>query len=95
MSKTAKKSTSEPSKKSSSSSEDYITSLSDFWRKYSSESSPRVKLIDWFSVFLTSLIAVQFFYRLVVGDDFPKNAFLTGVFCPLGVIILLMSIRQN
>lgn len=40
-------------------------------------------------------MGVQFFYRMVVGDDFPKNAFLTGMFCPLGVIILLTTIRQE
>ena len=39
-------------------------------------------------------MAVQFFYRMVVGDDFPKNAFLTGQFCPLGVIVLLVTLRQ-
>jgi hypothetical protein len=32
---------------------------------------------------------------MVVGDDFPKNAFLTGMFCPLGVITLLLEVRKN
>ncbi len=73
--------------------EEHATSLNDFWKKYSSETSSRVKLIDWFAIFLLSIIGAQFFYRIVVGDDFPKNSFYTGIFCPLGVIILLVTIR--
>jgi hypothetical protein len=52
-------------------------------------------MIDWFIVFLTAIIFVQFFYRMVVGDDFPKNAYLTSLFCPLGVIILLLEMRKS
>lgn len=92
MSKAAKKG--EASKKVSEAKE-YVTGLDGFWKKYSAETSERVKLIDWFIIFLLSVIGVQFFYRIVVGDDFPKNAFLTGIFCPLGVIILLVTIRQD
>ncbi len=40
-------------------------------------------------------MSVQFFYRIVVGDDFPKNAFLTGMFCPLGVVVLLLELRKD
>jgi hypothetical protein len=93
MSKTAKKG--EVSKKASTETKEYVTGLDGFWKKYSAETSERVKLIDWFTIFLLSVIGAQFFYRIVVGDDFPKNAFLTGVFCPLGVIILLVTIRQD
>jgi hypothetical protein len=39
-------------------------------------------------------MSIQFFYRMVVGDDFPKNAFLVGMFCPLGVIVLLLEMRK-
>ena len=69
--------------------------LDGFWEKYSKETPSRIKLIDWFTLYLIAVIAVQFFYRMVVGDDFPKNAFLTGIFCPLGVIVLLITIRQE
>jgi len=40
-------------------------------------------------------MSIQFFYRLVVGDDFPKNAFITGMFTPLGVIVLLLELRKS
>jgi hypothetical protein len=93
MSKAAKKG--EASKKATTEVKEYVTGLDDFWKKYSGETSERVKLIDWFTIFLVAIIGVQFFYRMVVGDDFPKNAFLTGIFCPLGVIILLVTIRQD
>lgn len=93
MSKTAKKG--EAGKKVAVEGNEYVNGLADFWKKYSAETSPRVKLIDWFTIFLLAVIGAQFFYRIVVGDDFPKNAFLTGIFCPLGVIILLVTIRQE
>lgn len=91
MSKAAKKG--ETTKKAVSDSKELVTGLDSFWKRYSAETSERVKLIDWFTIFLLSVIGVQFFYRIVVGDDFPKNAFITGIFCPLGVIILLVTIR--
>ena len=72
-----------------------VAGLADFWRVYSAETSERVKLIDWFILFLVTLMGLQFFYRLVVGDDFPKNAFLTGMFCPLGIVVLLVNIRSE
>jgi hypothetical protein len=90
MSKTARKG--EVSRKTA---EQYVTGIDDFWKRYSAETAGRVKLIDWFILYLVAVIGVQFFYRLVVGDDFPKNAFLTGIFCPLGVITLLISIRHE
>ena len=40
-------------------------------------------------------MALQFFYRVVVGEDFPKNAFVIGMFCPLGVIVLLLELRKS
>ena len=93
MSKTAKKG--ETQKKVKAANKEYVDSLEGFWDKYSSETPSRIKLIDWFIVYLLAIMGTQFFYRLIVGDDFPKNAFLTGMFCPLGVIILLISIRQE
>ena len=39
------------------------------------------------------IIKAQLFYRVVVGDDFPRNAFVSGIFCPLGVIVLLVILR--
>lgn len=93
MSKAAKKG--DAIKKTVGESRELVTGVDGFWKKYSAETSERVKLIDWFTVFLLSVIGVQFFYRIVVGDDFPKNAFLTGMFCPLGVIILLVTIREE
>ena len=69
--------------------------LINFWNKYSVETHPRVKLIDWFILFLITIMGVQFFYRIVVADDFPKNAFLVGMFAPLGVIVLLVELRKS
>ena len=93
MSKAVKKA--ETQKKVKAAPKEFVEDLSGFWDKYSAETPSRVKLIDWFIVYLLTIIATQFFYRMVVGDDFPKNAFLTGMFCPLGVIILLITIRQE
>ena len=40
-------------------------------------------------------MSLQFFYRVVVGDDFPKNAFIIGMFAPVGVIVLLLEMRKS
>lgn len=69
--------------------------VQNFWAQYSNETHPRVKVIDWFILFLVAIMSIQFFYRMVVGDDFPKNAFLAGMFCPIGIIILLLEMRKN
>jgi uncharacterized membrane protein len=93
MSKNTKKV--ETSKKISQDQTQYVTDIDSFWKRYSAETHPRVKIIDWFILYLIAVIALQFFYRIVVGDDFPKNSFLTGMFCPIGVIVLLVSIRSG
>lgn len=92
MSKAAKKGETKKVVKAES---EYVDGVESFWKKYSSETPARIKLVDWFVLYLIAVMGVQFFYRMVVGDDFPKNAFLTGMFCPLGVIILLMTIREE
>ena len=69
--------------------------MDNFWKQYSKETPQRVKMIDTFIIYLVFVIVTQLFYRMVVGDDFPKNAFLSGVFCPIGVIVLLVSLRKK
>ena len=64
-----------------------------FWRKYSQITPLRLKLIDSFILYLTTLIVWQVFYRYVVGTDFPKNAYLSGILGPLGVIVMTVSLR--
>ena len=67
--------------------------LGGFWRGYAAASTGRTRLVDLFMGYLGALVLLQVFYRLVVGDDFPRNAFVSGVFCPLGVIVLLAVLR--
>lgn len=69
--------------------------LENFWRKYSAETHPRTKVIDWFMLFLAAIIVLQIFYVFVVGDDFPRNAAITGIFAPGGVMILLAEMRKS
>jgi hypothetical protein len=52
-------------------------------------------MIDLFILYLLVLIGCQIFYRLVVGDDFPRNAFVSGIFCPLGMSVLLAILRSR
>ena len=68
-------------------------SVESFWKSYTASSTPRTRLIDLFIVYLLIIIKCQLFYRIVVGDDFPRNAFVSGLFCPLGVIVLLVVLR--
>ena len=67
--------------------------LNGFWEKYSETTPQRTKIIDLFILYLLVLIKTQLFYRIIVGDDFPRNAFVAGTFCPLGVIVLLVVLR--
>ena len=64
-------------------------------KKYLEKTHPRVKIIDWTIFYMLILIFLQLFYRIVVGDDFPKNAFYSGILTPLGMIVLLLSIREE
>lgn len=64
----------------------------DFWRGYSGSTLKRIKILDGFSLLCMLLLAIQVAYRILVGT-FPKNAFLAGVFCPLGGIILTGSLN--
>ena len=48
---------------------DEVDSVESFWKKYSQETSERVRIIDWFILYLIAVIAVQFFYRIIVGDE--------------------------
>lgn len=66
-----------------------------FWDKYSTQTPTQIKLIDAFVLFLTSLIVWQVFYRYVAGTDFPKNAYLSGIFAPLGVIVMAVALRMQ
>ncbi len=68
-------------------------SIESFWQHYSKTTDKHTKMIDLFILYLLVLIGCQFFYRLVVGDDFPRNAFISGIFCPLGVAVLLVILR--
>lgn len=68
-------------------------SVEGFWDHYAKTTDTHTKIIDLFIVYLIALIGCQFFYRLVVGDDFPRNAFVSGIFCPLGVAVLLVILR--
>lgn len=68
-------------------------SIKGFWRHYSRSTDTHTKMIDLFILYLLILISCQLFYRFVVGDDFPRNAFVSGIFCPLGVAVLLVILR--
>lgn len=73
----------------------FESTVSNFWKKYSEGTPVKIKLVDSFILFLTSLIIWQLFYRIVSGTDFPKNAFLSGIFAPLGVITLAVAFRMH
>jgi hypothetical protein len=68
-------------------------SVEGFWSHYSKATDSHTKIIDLFIIYLLAIVGCQFFYRLVVGDDFPRNAFVSGMFCPIGIIVLLVILR--
>jgi oligosaccharyltransferase complex subunit epsilon len=73
----------------------FESTVADFWRKYSQGTPVKIKLVDSFILYLISIIVWQVFYRLVSGTDFPKNTFLSGIFTPLGVIVMTVALRMH
>lgn len=68
-------------------------SVEGFWSQYSKATDTHTKMIDLFILYLIMIVSCQVFYRVIVGDDFPRNAFVSGVFCPIGVAVLLVILR--
>ncbi|CAH01647.1 dolichyl-diphosphooligosaccharide-protein glycotransferase [Kluyveromyces lactis] len=50
-------------------------------------------LIDSFLAFLVVLGVVQFLFVLLIRDNFPFNAFLSGFIICVGQFVLLVSLR--
>lgn len=57
------------------------------WKKYNSETSKELKLLDTFLAYVLCTGVVQMIYCLLVGN-FPFNAFLAGFICTVGVFVL-------
>ncbi|EJS41710.1 ost2p [Saccharomyces arboricola H-6] len=55
--------------------------------------NPRLKLIDTFCFFLVLLGIIQFAFIVLIRDNFPFNAFLSGFIICVGQFVLLMSLR--
>lgn len=81
-------------KRTSENDSDELT-VGSFWRHYSKATDTHTKMIDIFITYLMVIISCQVFYRVIVGDDFPRNAFVSGIFCPLGVAVLLVILRGS
>lgn len=73
--------------------EQNTVSVEGFWSHYSKGTDTHTKMIDLFIIYLIMIVSCQVFYRFIVGDDFPRNAFVSGVFCPIGVAVLLVILR--
>lgn len=84
--------TASPNKSRSLSAQDGLN-IEGFWSHYSNITDNHTKTIDLFIIYLIAILGCQIFYRFVVGDDFPRNAFVSGTFCPIGVIVLLVILR--
>lgn len=50
------------------------------WNSYNAETSPRLKLVDAFLVFIMLSGIAQFLYCILV-TNYPFNAFLAGYVC--------------
>ncbi|CAI4064168.1 hypothetical protein N7582_002599 [Saccharomyces uvarum] len=57
------------------------------------EKNPKLKLIDIFCFFLVLLGLIQFAFIVLIRDNFPFNAFLSGFIICVGQFVLLMSLR--
>ncbi|CAI4051528.1 dolichyl-diphosphooligosaccharide-protein glycotransferase SKDI_15G2520 [Saccharomyces kudriavzevii IFO 1802] len=57
------------------------------------DNNPKLKLIDTFCFFLVLLGIIQFTFIILIRDNFPFNAFLSGFIICVGQFVLLMSLR--
>ncbi|CAI4064817.1 hypothetical protein SUVZ_08G1390 [Saccharomyces uvarum] len=57
------------------------------------EKNPKLKLIDTFCFFLVLLGLIQFAFIVLIRDNFPFNAFLSGFIICVGQFVLLVSLR--
>lgn len=58
-----------------------------FFSSYKLNNSWKLRLLDSFLVYNFILLVLQMIYMLLVGR-FPKNSFLSGVICCIGLISL-------
>ncbi|KAI5124767.1 hypothetical protein M0805_005401 [Coniferiporia weirii] len=70
------------------------TAVESLWRSYSTDTSPRLKLIDAFLVFIMLSGVAQFLYCILV-TNFPFNAFLAGFASSVGQFVLTASLRSQ
>ncbi|KLO16384.1 defender against death DAD protein [Schizopora paradoxa] len=64
------------------------------WKSYNDTTSPRLKLIDAFLVFIMLTGAAQFLYCILV-TNYPFNAFLAGFASSIGQFVLTASLRSQ
>ncbi|PAV21127.1 defender against death DAD [Pyrrhoderma noxium] len=64
------------------------------WKSYNTNTSPRLKLIDAFLVFIMLSGITQFLYCILV-TNFPFNAFLAGFASTVGQFVLTASLRSQ
>ncbi|KAN0124219.1 defender against death DAD protein [Russula decolorans] len=68
--------------------------LDTLWAAYLNTTSPRLKLVDAFLVFLVLSGVIQFVYCVLV-TSFPFNAFLAGFASTVGQFVLTASLRSQ
>ncbi|KAM3137204.1 hypothetical protein pb186bvf_010750 [Paramecium bursaria] len=71
--------------------ESLIQILQQFWGKYKKETPTRLKIMDAFIFYCLILIGIQTVYLILVGD-FPRNSLISGVFAPLGSLVITSKI---
>ncbi|EJD01287.1 defender against death DAD protein [Fomitiporia mediterranea MF3/22] len=68
--------------------------IQSLWKSYNVDTSPRLKLIDAFLVFIMLTGIAQFLYCILV-TNFPFNAFLAGFASSVGQFVLTASLRSQ
>ncbi len=62
-------------------------------KKYHSETSNKLKMVDSLVLLSLSVFVVQIFYGVVLKKRDPFNSFIAGTFCSLGIFAMTMSLR--
>lgn len=67
--------------------ESVIDIVKSFYSSYKEKNSWKLRLLDSFLVYNFVVLILQIGYMLIVGN-FPKNSFLSGIMCCIGIMAL-------
>ncbi|CCH58983.1 hypothetical protein TBLA_0B01400 [Henningerozyma blattae CBS 6284] len=69
----------------------FNATIQHYWKQH--EQDKRLRLIDIMCIFMVVVAALQCIFMILIRDNFPFNAFLSGFIICVGQFVLLVSLR--